>query len=234
MNRTERLYSIVEELRVAGPAGRTSTWLAERYEVSVRTIKRDIAALVAAEVPIWGTEGRSGGYRLARAAALPPVSFTSGEATAIAIALAAEPDLPFGTDGRSALTKVLGSMTEDQRETTGDLARRIWFRNPARTAEPRWAHALDEALRTTVVVHLDYEDRHSTLTTGRPVEPQGFARTDGAWWLLAWCRQREAARWFRLDRIRAARLTRQPFAPRDLTDLFGTPPDDARPVQLDA
>ncbi len=234
MNRTERLYGIVEELRAAGPAGRTSTRLADRFGVSTRTIKRDITALMAAEVPIWASDGRRGGYRLARQAALPPVAFTSGEATAIAIALAAEPELPFGTDGRSALTKVLRSMADGQRQQTRDLAARVWMRTSAPTADPRCRHVLDEGLRNTVVINVDYRDRNGVVTRGRSLEPLGFARTNGYWWLLAWCRDRDAGRWFRMDRILAAHLTRQRFPARNVDVVFGTPPDDARPVELDA
>lgn len=234
MNRTERLYGIVEELRAAGPAGRTSTRLADRFGVSTRTIKRDITALMAAEVPIWTTEGRRGGYRLARAAALPPVSFTSGEATAVAIALAAEPELPFGSDGRSALTKILRSMTDGQRQQTRDVAARVWMRTSARTADPRCRHVLDEGLRNMVVINVDCRDRDGVVTHGRSLEPLGFARTNGYWWLLAWCRDRDAGRWFRMDRILTAHLTRQPFRAREVDAVFGTPPPDARPVELDA
>jgi predicted DNA-binding transcriptional regulator YafY len=233
MNRTERLYSLVEELRLAGAAGRSSAWLAERFGVSTRTIKRDVAALMEAEIPIWALDGRAGGYRLQRAAALPPLAFTTGEATAVAIALAAEPDLPFGRDGRSALTKVLGAMTPAQQQATRDLARRIWFRVPTRRTDPRWSRVLDEAVRTTTVVNLDYEAAEGRATSGRPVEPLGFARTSGHWWLMAWCRERRASRWFRLDRIRAAHATRERFEPRDLGTLFGEPPADAQPVALD-
>lgn len=234
MNRTERLYGIVEELRVAGPAGRTSTRLADRFGVSTRTIKRDITALVEAEVPIWANEGRRGGYRLARAAALPPVSFTSGEATAVAVALSAEPELPFGTDGRSALTKILRSMTDGQRQQSREVAARVWMRASAPTADPRCRHVLDEGLRNLVVINIDYRDRNGVVTHGRPLEPLGFARTNGYWWLLAWCRDRDAGRWFRMDRILTAHLTRQRFPARDVDVVFGTPPADARPVELDA
>ena len=114
MNRTERLYAIVEELRRAGPVGRTSTWLAQRFEVSTRTIKRDMAALLEAGTPLEADEGRGGGYRLAKHGALPPLAFTSGEAAAVVVAIAAEPGLPFLLEARSALARVLGAMTADQ------------------------------------------------------------------------------------------------------------------------
>jgi predicted DNA-binding transcriptional regulator YafY len=61
MNRVDRLYAVVEELRAAGPAGRSARRLAERFEVSVRTIERDILALQEAGVPISSQVGRRGG-----------------------------------------------------------------------------------------------------------------------------------------------------------------------------
>lgn len=231
-NRTERLYAIVEELRVAGPNGRTAAWLAGRFEVSSRTIKRDMRALEAADVPVWSVDGRGGGYRLQRSAALPPLAFTAGEATAVAVALAAEPDLPFGPDGRTALTKVLEAMDDTQRVRTEELASRIWMRtSPARARNPA-ARIVDEALRAGVVVNLDYQDAEGQVTTSRPVEPLAFARTAGHWYLLGWCRHADAGRWFRMDRIHDARLTRNRRAPRDLHEVFGTPPEDAHPVEI--
>lgn len=232
MNRTERLYAIVEELRVAGPKGRTAAWLADRFEVSPRTIKRDMRALEAADVPIWSVDGRGGGYRLQRSAALPPLTFTAGEATAVTVALAAEPDLPFGPDGRTALTEVLGAMDQTQRERTRELASRIWMRVSSVRARNPAARIVDEALRAGVVVNLDYRGAREQDTLSRPVEPLAFARTAGHWYLLGWCRHADAGRWFRMDRIHGARLTRDRFAPRDLHEVFGTPPEDAYPVEI--
>lgn len=232
MNRTERLYAIVEDLRVAGPAGRTAGWLADRFEVSTRTIKRDVAGLQQADVPVWSVDGRGGGYRLQRSAALPPLTFTAGEATAIAVALAAEPDLPFGPDGRSALAKIRGAMTDAHWQRAKTLASRIWMRTPIDAKRQPAARVLDEALRASVVVNIDYCDADGRLTRARPVEPLALARTGGNWYLLAWCRRREAGRRFRMDRIEAAYPTREPFSPRDLPELFGPPPDDAHPVHL--
>ncbi|RQW92282.1 helix-turn-helix transcriptional regulator [Micromonospora globispora] len=87
MNRTDRLYALVEELRAVSPRPRSARWLAQRFEVSARTIERDIAALQASGVPIWAEPGRTGGYVVDRAHTLPPVNLTAGEAVAMAVAL---------------------------------------------------------------------------------------------------------------------------------------------------
>jgi predicted DNA-binding transcriptional regulator YafY len=63
MNRTDRLYALVEELRAAAPGSRSAARLAGRFEVSVRTIQRDLLALQEAGVPIWATPGRAEGTR---------------------------------------------------------------------------------------------------------------------------------------------------------------------------
>ena len=231
MNRTDRLYAIVEELRRTSPSGRTAAQLAEHFEVTTRTIKRDIAALQQSGVPIWATAGPGGGYALDAEATLPPLTFSAGEATAIALALAAQPDQPFALDGRSALTKVLGAMTPAAREDAAALGDRVWLRDEGieRSASAR---VIDEAMRDGVVVVIDYQDRDGERTNRRPVEPMTFARTRGHWFLLAWCRTRRGGRSFRLDRITGAQLTSQRFEPRDLGEVFGTPPPDAAPISL--
>ncbi|MFJ6953886.1 helix-turn-helix transcriptional regulator, partial [Micromonospora aurantiaca (nom. illeg.)] len=87
MNRTDRLYALVEELRAVSPRPRSATWLARRFEVSTRTVERDISALQGAGVPIWAEPGRTGGYVVDRARTLPPVNLTAAEAVAMAVAL---------------------------------------------------------------------------------------------------------------------------------------------------
>ncbi|HEX8803486.1 MAG TPA: WYL domain-containing protein [Acidimicrobiales bacterium] len=234
MNRTDRLYAIVEELRAAGDAGRTAAWLAERFEVSTRTIKRDVTALQQAGVPVWASPGPGGGYVVDGGGTLPPLTFTAGEATAVAIALAAQPGLPFGPDGRSALTKLLGAMSPDGRRAAEDLAGHVWTRpRPGPTAERSpVARVLDEAVRERVVVVIDYVDARGRATSRRPVEPLAFAQNEGRWYLLAWCRRRRDGRWFRLDRIVDAWATAEPFAERDLAEVFGEIPPDAATVRL--
>ncbi len=231
MNRTERLYAIAEELRAAGPPGRTGAWLARRLEVSTRTIKRDVEALLQAGVPLWAQPGPGGGYVLDSARTLPPLNVTGAEAAAIAVALAAMPALPFAVDGRSALAKVLAAMPDAERKRAESIARRLWLRVPEQAPRPAVARALDEAVRLRRVVVLRYSDRGGTVTE-RAVEPVALAATGGHWHLLAWCRLREGPRWFRTDRITAAHLTAERAPDRDAATLFGDPPADARPVTL--
>ena len=232
MNRTERLYAIAEALRAAGDDGRTSTWLADRFEVSTRTIKRDVTALQEAGRPIAGFGGRGGGYRIDPTATLPPIAFTPAEAIAIATLMSVQADAPYATEGRRALAKVLDAMIPGGRRGAAALAGRVWTRTDGGPRGSRALRTVEEAVARQVVVVIDYVDGDGHASRRRPVEPLGFAHTRGTWYLMAWCRQRRAGRWFRVDRIRRADLTTQPAPPRDLTDVFGPIPTDAHPVEL--
>lgn len=103
-----------------------------------------------------------------------------------------------------------------------ELAERMWIRTSVDDDRSTAARIVDEALRESTIVNLDYEDAHGRCTESRSVEPLVFARTGSRWYLLAWCRQRASGRWFRMDHIRDARATRERFEPRDLDAVFGT------------
>ncbi|MGN6759168.1 MAG: helix-turn-helix transcriptional regulator, partial [Thermomicrobiales bacterium] len=89
MNRTERLYALVEELRARSPRLVRAAELASRFDVTTRTIERDLLALQEAGVPIWAQPGPGGGDSLNAETTLPPLNLTPAEAAAIATALAA-------------------------------------------------------------------------------------------------------------------------------------------------
>jgi predicted DNA-binding transcriptional regulator YafY len=218
------LYALTEELRRAGRAGRTAERLAAWLEVSTRTIKRDVTALQQAGLPVWAQPGPGGGYVLDAAATLPPVNFTETQAVAVAVALAAQADAPYAADGRMALEKVLDVMEPEARQRAEQLAGRVWVRG----VEDRSAtvsRAIEQALATRRVLALTYQDRLGQASRRR-VEPHLVAHSNEHWYLIAWCQQKRAVRWFRWDRIHAADLTVQPVPDRDLA-LFGTPPADA-------
>ncbi|TYP89759.1 helix-turn-helix transcriptional regulator [Blastococcus xanthinilyticus] len=228
MNRTDRMHAVSEELRRAGARGRTAQRLADWLEVSPRTIKRDVAALQQAGLPIWATAGPGGGYVLDAAATLPPVNLTPGQAVALAVALAGATEAPFAADGRAALEKLLDVMGPGARATARDLGGRVWVRGGAQRPGP--ASVVEEALLRQRVVALRYRDDSGTVSRRR-VEPHLLARTGDRWYLVGWCRLRDAPRWFRWDRIEAADLTTE-AAPGRPPEAFGTPPADAHAVAV--
>ncbi len=228
MNRTDRLHALSEELRRAGPRGRTAARLAGWLEVSTRTIKRDVAALQEAGLPVWAQAGPGGGYVLDEVATLPPVNLTPAQVVAIAVALAANVDAPYAVDGRAALEKLLDVLDPATRSRAEQLAGRVWVRaSPPR--RPDMLKAVEEGLAGRRVLVLSYRDRLGTPSSRR-VEPHLLARRDDQWHLVGWCHTRRAPRWFRWDRIAGADLTNEPVPERDPA-VFGTPPPDAYPVR---
>ncbi|MFI6428230.1 helix-turn-helix transcriptional regulator [Promicromonospora sp. NPDC050880] len=199
MNRTDRLYAIVEELRAVTPRPRSASWLADRFEVSRRTIERDIGALQQAGVPVWAEPGRTGGYCLDRSRTLPPVNFSPDEAVAVAVALGGLAGTPFAPAGSTALRKILAAMRDDDATAAHDLAARVHLLG-APPAVPPVPALLADAISARRVLRLRYTDRAGAATT-RDVEPLGFVGSSTVWYLLAWCRLRDGVRAFRLDRV---------------------------------
>ena len=226
MNRTDRLYAIREELRRSGDLGRTADQLSATFEVSVRTIKRDISALQQGGFPVWARLGRSGGYVVDANATLPPVNITATEAAALAAALASHRGQPFHSDGHAALAKVLAVMDAGARSRADQLARRIWVDAADSLDGSRHVQAaVEAALLQRRVLLLSYRDETGS-TTRRQVDPQLLARTRGSWYLIAWCRLRDGVRWFRLDRIESASLTTIEASEIDPAEI-GRPPESA-------
>lgn len=202
MNRTDRLYAIVEELRAVVPGHRSTTWLAERFEVSGRTIERDLSALQQAGVPIYATLGRRGGYAIDGQHTLPPLNLTAAEVAAVATALAARSATPFTHAGRSALQKILAVLREIDADGARELASRIRLFD-SRQPGPRPPAVVEHAIVQRRVLRLDYVDKHGA-TSDRLVEPVAVLGVAPNWYLWAWCRLRDEPRVFRLDRIRGA------------------------------
>jgi predicted DNA-binding transcriptional regulator YafY len=212
MNRIDRLYALVEELRAAGPRGRTARQLADHFELSVRTIERDLSALGQAGVPLATKQGRAGGYTLDRSMSLPPLNFTPREAAAVAVALSRSEHVLFARDARSALQKIVAAMPERalaEARATAEKVRLIV--QPAPDPDAEVAEVIWRAVRDNRVVRIRYIDVGG-VDTDREVEPQHVVVGPHGSYLTAWCHLRGDDRVFRLDRITRAEAT--PRLPR--------------------
>lgn len=227
MNRLERLYAISERLRRSGGRPVSAARLADELQVSRRTVERDLDTLRRAGVPLYARHGRTGGQHTLDRAGSVMLSLSTPEVVALLVALrSAGPDMPFADAGRTATARLLDGLATDARMEVEALRGRI--RTPVADRPPasaRVRRTVEEAVRRSVVVNIDYVDQHGTATS-RAVEPVGLYSAGDGWYLVGWCRLRDAGRIFRFDRIRSARLTKQPFPPRDVDDTLGWVPHE--------
>jgi predicted DNA-binding transcriptional regulator YafY len=231
VNRTDRLYALVEEMRAVAPRPRSARWLAARFEVSVRTVERDINALQQSGVPIYAETGRTGGYCLDKARTLPPVNLTPGEAVAMALALRRLEGTPFRATAGSALRKLVAAMQGDDAAAARDLAGRIHLLGDPGTT-PSMPRVVADALSTRHVLRIGYVDREGVTTT-REIEPLGYVGTATHWYLMAWCRLRGTLRAFRTDRITSVSLTAEVPTPRTLrSEDLDIPPGKVHQLTL--
>jgi len=210
MNRIDRLYALVEELRAAGPRGRTARQLAEHFEFSVRTIERDLSALGQAGVPLATKTGRAGGYTIDRSMSLPPLNFTPREAAAVAIALSRNEHVLFARDARSALQKIVSGMPERTLEEARSTAEKVRLLvRPAPDPDAEIAETIWRAVRGNHALRIRYTDVGG-LETEREIEPQHIVVGPNGSYLTAWCHLRAGDRVFRMDRITRAEQTTSP------------------------
>lgn len=229
MRRSERLHALTESLRRSGNRGRTAEQLAAEFEVSVRTIKRDLAALEAAGLPLWSRPGPGGGYGLLSKGALPPVTLTDAQALSLLAAVAAAPDAPYSDLATAAVRKIMDVLDPNTRVRVDQLASRVWV-NRASGSSRVIRSACEQALTEQRVLRIDYVAANGAASR-RDVEPMVFANTNGNWYLVGWCRLRDAVRWFLVSRIRRASVTREPCAGHSVAEI-GTPPPTATSVGI--
>ncbi len=181
--------------------------LSNRFEISLRTVYRDVAALVEAGVPIVGEAGV--GYNLVRGYNLPPIMLSADEAAALVVG--AQMVREFGDASMvepmtSAIDKLRAVLPRDRQEHVDRLARQtVISGRPSRVSTDPAAQpclmAVQRAVAQRRVLRLLYRGRGASDETLRDVEPLGVVFYGGAWYLVAWCRLRKDIRHFRVDRI---------------------------------
>lgn len=213
MNRFDRVTAILIHLQakrtVSGPA------LAEQFNVSLRTIYRDLRTLEEAGVPLIGEPGI--GYSLAEGYRLPPVMFTREEATALLTAekLAARlTDAPTAQLSAAAMNKVRTVLRRPDRDHLDELAPHIQVFGPRNQASrPQAYQQLVAAISMQRLVHLRYQAAENEAPTTRDIEPISLYLSR-QWHVVAYCRLRQTIRNFRLDRIDHLELRPEVFVAR--------------------
>lgn len=161
---------------------------------------------------------------------LPPVALSPAQALALLAAVKAAPEAPYSDLAAAAVRKIMDVLDSRTREHVRVLAQRVWVDSPPSTSRSVRS-ACEQAMTDQRVLRIDFISAAGEHTR-RDVEPILFAGTGGGWYLIGWCRLRDAVRWFSLDRIRKATVTSHPCSGHT-ADEIGTPPDTAASVSLD-
>lgn len=208
MKRSERLFALAEHLR-GRRTGVTAESLAERFDVTIRTIYRDLDTLRAADLPLTAERGRGGGYALERSYSLPPVNFTAREA-ALIVALGRYAInmrlLPFQETLESALDKVRAALsTSAQRELLTRISELSFHGVPALPSKKAVRAAVERAWFEQRPLCITYVDGNF-IESVRRIRIESVAMDRHETRLDAVDVATNERRQFRLDRIQAAQV----------------------------
>jgi predicted DNA-binding transcriptional regulator YafY len=193
--------------------------LADRLEVSSRTIRRDVERLRQLGYPVESLTGPAGGYRLRAGSAMPPLLLDDEEAIAIAVGLR--------TAARASVTGIeqtaVRALVKLEQVLPGHLRRRVGALGsatttlpvPGPTVDPQYLTVIAAACRDSECLRFGYRSRDGTETR-REVEPHSLVNHGRRWYLVAWDRGRSDWRTFRIDRLAGAPSTGVRFVPRTL------------------
>lgn len=200
----------------------TAEQMAKRFDVSIRTIYRDLRTLEEAGVPIGAEAGI--GYFLADGYTLPPLNIKEEEAFAVITAqkfIENQGDQSLKDHYKSLTEKVGAILKPKQKEKLELLSERLAPSQKKETAKSKDLSIIQSALSQREVLEIGYRGGDQKYTE-RPIEPLAIYYTLEAWILVAQCRLRNDLREFRLDRIQTIKNTHQEFAPRffRLEDYF--------------
>ncbi|MVT43403.1 WYL domain-containing protein [Chitinophaga oryziterrae] len=218
ISRLSRLIAILTQLQSKRLV--TSTEVAEKFKVSVRTIYRDIKTLEQAGVPIITEEGK--GYSLMDGFRLPPVMFTENEANAFITAeklVLLNKDTSLIKSYVDGITKIKSVLRSNAKDKAALLSERVAFeQNSGDNITSNFLSSIQIALTNFNVISVEYYSPNNDETTKRYIEPFALINDVGkSWYLIAWCRLRKDYRLFRFDRIMKIEITDEKFTPHKMS-----------------
>src|SRR5688500_1353078 len=213
MNRIDRLFAIL--LTLQHKRRLRAQDLARQFEVSKRTIYRDMSALNQMGIPIAALPGE--GFELVEGYYLPPLMFTEYEAVALLLGsrlLTQQSAGSFARSADSALAKIKVALPNQVRARSEALTSIIGFITPKAKFDLDDPQLLliQNAIQEQRVLHLHYRGFQKEEVTERDVEPHQLFYADGVWYLEAYCRSRKGMRDFRLSRMEKVALRRETFS----------------------
>lgn len=214
MRRAERLFRLVNEMRARGISRAED--LATLFEVSTRTIYRDIAHLQASGLPIEGEAGI--GYLLRPGFDLPSLAFTYDQVDALAVGLSfveSTGDPALASAAREVRAKIQASMPDPEARKLADAP---YFSLERENRDLPHAQVLRDAIRARRVVRMIYADGGGKRSDRRVRPLAIWSFTDGSMF-AAWCELRQDFRNFRFDRIESLTLTDDRFDDNEATGL---------------
>ena len=194
----------------------TATELSEKFDVSIRTIYRDIQKLIESGVPVITIEGR--GYTLMDGYTVAPVQFTEKQANALITAqhlVNKSNDSSFVEDFEEALTKIKSVFKSSVLEKSEMLGTKIHVFDTRQ--ESISSNALSEiqlAITHFSYIEINYRKANDLNISFRKIEPYAIFSTENKWILIAWCHLRKDYRAFRIDRIQHFKILQQHFENR--------------------
>jgi len=213
MNRIDRLFAILLTLQHKRHVRAQD--LARQFEISKRTIYRDMSALNQMGIPIASLPGE--GFELVEGFYMPPLMFEEEEAVALTLGLRLLTQQAAGSLTRSAdsaLAKIKVALPEQVRARSEALTNVIGFITLGQKFdldEPQLL-VVQQAIQERRVLHLRYHGYQRDEVTERDVEPHQLFYSDGIWYLEAYCRLRKDIRAFRLSRIEQLTALKETFS----------------------
>jgi len=214
--RLSRLTAILTQLQSKQIL--TAREIAEKYNISTRTVYRDIRTLENSGIPIITEEGK--GYSIMQGFNLPPVMFTEHEANALITAeqlILKNRDKSFTEQYKGAVSKIKSILRHSQKEKIELLSERIVFRNNVENQKTSdYLMTIQSAIANFTLIGIEYESLQKE-STKRIIEPFALYSTQENWLLIANCRLRKDFRVFRLDHIEKLVVQNQHFEPHKIT-----------------
>ncbi len=214
--RLARLTAILTQLQSKRVV--TARDIAEKHQVSIRTVYRDIRTLEKSGIPVFTEEGK--GYSIMEGYKLPPVMFTEEEANALITAeqiIRRNKDKSLADQCKNAIEKIKAVLQYTQKDKTALLSERLVIRSNARN-EQTSDHLirLQSAVTNYQLASIDYLSLQNQRSQ-RTVEPFAMIHTQENWILIGFCRLRNDFRAFRLDCIQNLVISTTQFEPHKIT-----------------